>query len=476
MAPWVHKSKTNKQGLAISVGHAPKRSFDAAARRSIVAGALLAMVLLTMFAVEPLSSGALTVPSVSTSAVAVPTVSTPTVTVPTVSTPTVTVLTVSTPTVSAPAVSVPFVGSTPLLAVAGGPGAWALSDSALSPSSTSASAARASAGQSDAGTQPSGTSVGSGRSADDRHAHARRTAAARQLRNLVVRLRGCLSTLRPQAQRVLLLRAGIGTARPHSATAVAHILSISVVREAQVEHAALVDLRAAARDGRCASTSMALIQVPAQDRLVPVDAVLMNSGQSAGSARASGAIGGRHSKRTRGSRDRGAPIQNAAIGELPVSSSSADPWVFGALVLLGTLALLSAAGRRLAVRQRLAMSASAMALPLIVASSPVALEPNEAPAEPAGANPNDASADAAAAEEATAGQALALATSNNTIVPEVIPPASSAATGPGVTPAPTLAPRQAWLRTHRSQIALVITAVAGVAVRLVVRDRGRRRN
>jgi hypothetical protein len=459
MALRVHTGKTNKQGLATAVRHAPKRSFEAVARRSIVAGALLAMVLLAMFAVESPSSGALTVPSVS-----IPSVSVPSVSVPPVSTPAVTVPTVSTPAVSVPSVSVPFVGSTPSLSVVGGQGASALSDSALSPSSASASAASGGAGQSGAGT----SSVGSGRSAGDRGAHAPGSAAARQrqLRSLVVRLRGCLSTLRPQAQHVLLLRAGIGTARPHSGGAVAHILYISVVREAQVEHAALVDLQAAARDGRCASTSVALIQVPAQDRLVAVDAVLMNPGQSAGSARASGAIGAPHSQRTLGSRHRGPAIQNAAIAEFPTSNSSADPWVFGALVLLGALALLSAAGRRLAVRQRLAMSASAMALPVIAPASRAALKPNDAPAE------------AAASNEATAGQAPALATSNNTIVPEVIPPASSAAPEsyePGVTPAPTLAPRQAWLRTHRSQIALVLTA-AGAALRLIARDRGRRRH
>ena len=453
MALRVHKGRTNKQGLATAVRHAPKRSFEAVARRSIVAGTLLGMVLLAMCAVEPLSSGALTVPSVSVPTVTGPSVSIPSVSVPPVSTPTVTVPTVSTPAVSAPSVSVPFVGSTPSLSVAGGQGTSALSDSA----------------QSGAGTSSSTSSVGSGRSAGGRDAHAPGSAAARQrqLRSLVVRLRGCLSTLRPQAQRVLLLRAGIGTARPDSGSAVAHILHISVVREAQVEHAALVDLQAAARDGRCASSSVTLIQVPAPDRLVRVDAVLMNPGESAGSARASGAIGAPHSQRTRGSRHRGPATQNAAIAELPTSHSSADPWIFGALVVLGALALLSAVGRRLAVRQREAMSASAVVLPVIAPASRPALEPNDAPAE------------AAAANEATAGQAPASATSNNTIVPEVIPPASSAAPEsyePGVTPAPTLAPRQGWLRTHRSQIALVITAAAGATLRLTARYRGRRRH
>ena len=77
MALRVHTGKTNKQGLATAVRHAPKRSFEAVARRSIVAGALLAMVLLAMFAVEPPSSGALTVPSVSIPSVSVPSVSVP---------------------------------------------------------------------------------------------------------------------------------------------------------------------------------------------------------------------------------------------------------------------------------------------------------------------------------------------------------------------------------------------------------------
>jgi hypothetical protein len=96
----------------------------------------------------------------------------------------------------------------------------------------------------------------------------------RQLRNLVIRLSQCLATLQPQAERVLRLRAGIGTAAPNSPRTVADIFHISRVHEARLEHAALVELQSAAREDRCGNTFPALIHVPAQNRLVSTDPVL----------------------------------------------------------------------------------------------------------------------------------------------------------------------------------------------------------
>jgi hypothetical protein len=101
-------------------------------------------------------------------------------------------------------------------------------------------------------------------------------ARQRQLRILVVRLSGCLSTLQLHAQRLLLLRAGIAPAPLDSGIAVAHDLHISRGREAQLEHASLVELQTAARRSRCGSTPVPLIEVPARDQLVSVDPVLIH--------------------------------------------------------------------------------------------------------------------------------------------------------------------------------------------------------
>src|ERR1019366_1079976 len=88
MALRVHKGKTNNRAHATAVRHASKRLWEAVARRSIRAGALLAMaVLLAMLGAGSFSSGAVTVLAITTSAVATPPVAVPVVNVPTVSTP-----------------------------------------------------------------------------------------------------------------------------------------------------------------------------------------------------------------------------------------------------------------------------------------------------------------------------------------------------------------------------------------------------
>jgi hypothetical protein len=111
-------------------------------------------------------------------------------------------------------------------------------------------------------------------------------AQQRRLRNLVVRLSGCLSALPVLDQRWLLLRAGIDTPRPDSRRAIARILHISPGREARIERVAVIDLQAAARESPCASTAAALVTVPAGDRLVAVDPVLVSHGDSSRGARA----------------------------------------------------------------------------------------------------------------------------------------------------------------------------------------------
>jgi hypothetical protein len=257
---------------------------------------------------------------------------------------------------------------------------------------------------------------------------------------------------------VLQLRAGIGTARGYSARAVANILQLSLVREAQVEHSALAQLQVAAADGRCGSASIAMLQVPARDRLVRFDALLANPRHPAATVRAARrAVSAVHLQRARGPVARGAGIQGAVIASLQIASSAAGPWIIGAVVLLGALGMLSAAGRRLVARQHQATPASAMATPVV------------APATPA---------------SAMATPVAAIPTPAPTLAPERIPPApvvEPEASQPSLVPASVFAPGrpsagQAWLRTHRSQIALVLAAAAGGALRLITRERRHRRH
>ncbi len=72
---------------------------------------------------------------------------------------------------------------------------------------------------------------------------------------------------------MLLLRAGIGIARPSSRRAVARRLHISLARETRREHTALRTLERAARQQRCGSTP-AWVHVPAGNRLVLADPIL----------------------------------------------------------------------------------------------------------------------------------------------------------------------------------------------------------
>ena len=266
MALRVRRGKTKKQRVATVV-----RSFEAVVRRPILVGALLTVALFAMFAVKSLPSGAVTVPTARRPPVTTPAVSPVTVTVPAGKTPPVTVA----PVKVRPVVT-PRVGSTPSLSTPRAPDAQVLSGSAVS--------------------APASASPASGRLAATRYTRAPSSAASaqQQLRSVVVRLSQCMSTLSSGSQRMLLLRAGIGTARPYSPRAVARTLQISVAHEARAEHAALLKLQTAARQRNCGSTP-AWIHVPARDRLVLVDVVLTNPSQPARATHAS-----RHATASRG--------------------------------------------------------------------------------------------------------------------------------------------------------------------------------
>jgi len=269
MALRVDKPKSNKPNPATALRDACRRLFQAVAGRSILASVVLATIL-AMFAAEALSSAAATPPRVTTLAATTPkvspvTVTTTTGTPPTVTTPKVTTPlttptpttstttpTFTTPTVTTPTVTTPTV-TTPAATT---PGVSAPSGSAVS--------------------HPTGSSATRGGSAgkDDRLTSSSPAARQRELRSLVVSLSKCLVILQPQAERVLLLRAGITTAGPDSPSAVAHISHISGAREAQVERGALAELESAARAESCPANIPVLIHVPPQNRLVSADPVL----------------------------------------------------------------------------------------------------------------------------------------------------------------------------------------------------------
>jgi hypothetical protein len=272
MAGRPRKGIADTHVLVTAMGHAAKRSLETAARRWILAGALLTMVWLSMSAVEPLASsaasvpskngGAATTPTHATSTASPPTITPPTITTPATTTPAVTTPTVTTPTVTItrPTVTLPTVTITKPTVTTPPIGAPPVTV----PTSTTPTV-----------TVPRVAVPGT------------EVATQRRLRSLVVRLSGCLSTLPLQARHLLLLRAEIETARLQSGIAVARSLHISPAREAELEHASLLELQTAASHSSCGSIPAALIEVPARDQLVLVDPVLVNAGKSADKAQAS---------------------------------------------------------------------------------------------------------------------------------------------------------------------------------------------
>jgi len=68
---------------------------------------------------------------------------------------------------------------------------------------------------------------------------------------VVTRLSGCLGHLTSVQRRVLVLRTGLGDARPHSRRGVARLLHLRVHRVVRIERRGLHEARTLARDGAC---------------------------------------------------------------------------------------------------------------------------------------------------------------------------------------------------------------------------------
>ena len=269
----------------------------------------------------------------------------------------------------------------------------------------------------------------------------------------------CLSTLAPQTARLLVLRAGVGVDRAYTPEQVARQLNISLAHETRMERAGLAQLQSAGQRGRCGS-SFVVLQVPNQDQLVPVSPMFVAalparvSGAHAGSG---SSIAGRVSAAERArSSSNGLGIRNATL-HLTTASTPILAFVVGGFGLLAALALLSTAGRRLAVREQALMATSQAG-----AASPTSYVPPPVPTDDADAgdqSPVRPSEDGAVVEAHT--ERLPDTPGNGSSPEQAVAALVSSNTSSN----------QSWLRTHRSQIALVLTAVAGGTLRVLSRRR-----
>ncbi len=484
--------------------------------RVLIAGSVLALVLDAILALVPISSEALTLstgslPSVSTPSVTIPSVTVPSVSTPSVTIPSLTVPSVSTPSVTIPSVTVPSVStpsvstssvtapsgsmhslatssegspaatSSPGTAGAGAPSSSGSdspsSGSGAAPMATPSASQLAFLGRSGNGSEQAATSGAAGRGAD----------TTKYLRRLVDQLSGCLSALAPQAQRVLVLRAGIGTAHSYTPSQVAAMLHISVAYEGKVQRAGVTALQTAAQDGTCGAApgSIPVSALPlAQGELVTIAGPQPGTAEFASAAKTFAAshsnLPARLKTRSpRSSRTAASGIPSKAIppiqkAELSRSSTSVGAWTFGVLALLAVLAMMLIARRRLGQAQP-APAASAVA-------------PTEASL---GSHP------APEATMATRQELLPLAPTSTagglTAGPEAWLPLgwshTHASTPPGASEAPsgvdgqdqpaTTTPspdaaRPSWLAGHRSGVLVTLMAASGT-LRLLIRARRPRR-
>jgi Sigma-70, region 4 len=120
---------------------------------------------------------------------------------------------------------------------------------------------------------PSSAAGGGSAAARQRAAASRRRE--RRLRTTVRETRGCLGALPALTRRVLVLRSGLGPARPHSRRSVAAILDLPVRRVRRTERRGLRRLRRMDRQGRCDATARGVLRAgsgPMVLRGVPPDA------------------------------------------------------------------------------------------------------------------------------------------------------------------------------------------------------------
>lgn len=188
---------------------------------------------------------------------------------------------------------------------------------------------------------------------------AGRKRAERRLRRAVRRLSGCLSTLPAFERRVLVLRSGLGRARPRSARGVARRLGVPTRRVSRAERRGLRRLRAADRRSGCGTATVGPVPgAPAFGPLTPLEltgARLLVRASSAearpdGSPDSGGVLGAVRSRGGAQTR-RGNPAGPAALA--PAAASTDDGEAKLPLFLAGALLLLAlVAGSMLMARHR----------------------------------------------------------------------------------------------------------------------------
>jgi len=215
--------------------------------------------------VPPVTVPPVTVPPVSVPGVpqvSTPQVSTPQVSTPQVSTPQVSTPQVSTPQVSRPAVprgtrpAAPQVTTTPRSST---PTPTRTQQRAGAPRSQTRSSAApvGPAGNSGGSSGSSGTPRASGDAKPGAKTPARRAGrtarepSSKRLRRLLKPLAGCVASLGPLQERVLVRRAGLRGFKPQTRRQLAKTLHTSATRVARIERRALGNLRRTARAGGC---------------------------------------------------------------------------------------------------------------------------------------------------------------------------------------------------------------------------------
>jgi hypothetical protein len=445
--------------------------------------------------VPTVSTPAATTPSVTVPPVTTPAVTTPPVTTPAVTTPSTTP--VSTPSLHAPTVHVPSVtvpgvktpqSSTPSLNTPGvsTPSDPSGSNSGQSGQPTGSPTTRASTSNSGSTSVAAGARTGLAKIAHRAKRGPSRPSSAgaaienRRLRGLVTRLHGCLGSLTTQSRRLLSLRAGLNGA-PRSASAVARVLHVSLQREGLLEQLSLIELQTSTSGG-CAGASA--VRTPIYERIasqltpsapwLPISAA---NSSPAPASRAASAASARGPSPTQAPAVISVPSANRIVERASADSQSLPS---AAIVLLAVLALAITLLVLPATRRQL-LRASGL---------------SGAPARDPGSSQAGASAGLAAASWAARSESKPSAPATATVIagpepesmskpephnPLVQPdPEVTAATSPELRPpsdlaAPRPAPVGGWAREHAAQAALVVTVIAGGAVRLLGRGRRSRR-
>ncbi len=405
-APSVSTPQVSVPKVAVPTVSTPSVSTPVATTPKITTPAVTTPAVTTPKVTTP----TVTTPKVTTPTVTTPKVTTPVGTVPSTTSPAATVPSATTRSVSVPSVSTPatpapssltsgrgsstsssstggatrggasipsVVGSvlsrsgqpdTSTASAAGTATAAASRLAAGAPSgSTSGSSLVSGASGSAAGATPSGMSARVSR-ADRARAvsgkgslkppkkNASAKAWNRYLHRLVRALGGCVSSLTPQAQQILMWRTGHGPGRGESETQVARRLGTSVSRERRLESRAAQALRLASATGRCGQSpvpvsvsSGLLAGAPPQ---VLQDLTRQTQGsqatQTGTSSPTSGHLSQPKAAGSGGSKSSTRPtvtIQKSALPSLPTAGSG-FPWLLILLAALATGALMLAASRR----------------------------------------------------------------------------------------------------------------------------------